>query len=193
MNTNSIPQLTSLIPINLNEEIPDPLTPWSISEELFARLKNPPFAATEQFNSYRKVIVLPTDPEWRFVWRYFSHDLPNRYMIKSISCVHNRDQTLAFEAQVRNQDKEAKKFLPNWDQENNTDLRKKAISRWQESAELFSPVTTKEDDGRRDQWSSVKVLPLWHGTKKELCHSICDSGFFFLEKNRLEVNKRAIL
>ena len=80
------------IPVDLRRELPDPLIPWGISEGVFKQMQ-----AQEGSTAYRKVQVLPTDPEWRFVWRYFHHDKPTKYALKNIFCVHERSQVQAFE------------------------------------------------------------------------------------------------
>ena len=187
MNANAVQQLSSLLPSNIHEETADRLTPWSISKELFARLGKSGSVVTEPTLPYRKVVVLSTDPEWRFVWKYFSHDLSNRYMIQSIYCMHNRRLTTTFELQLINQDNEASSFPQNWDQEPNLELRTKVMTRWKEATKLFSPVVTVENDGRRYQWNSVKVLPLWHGTTEEICDAVCKSGFVFFGKKSREI------
>ena len=124
LQSKSIPELGSLLPANIKDEIPNPSIPWLISDELFARLQAVP---TKKDIAYRKVAVLPTDPEWRFVWKYFSHDGPNRYMIKSIYCVHHRKRMQTFENQLIDQDRAAKQFPSNWNQESNPELREKVM------------------------------------------------------------------
>ena len=78
MNISSIRELATVLPTNLKNEISNLSTPWGISEDLFARLKNSGLVKEEGTAVYRKTQVLPTDPEWGLVWKYFSHDLSNR-------------------------------------------------------------------------------------------------------------------
>ena len=60
------------IPHDIRQELPDPLTPWGISERIVQQMKTPSDATLK----YKKCQVLPTDPEWRFVWRMFHHNKP---------------------------------------------------------------------------------------------------------------------
>ena len=127
--------------------------------------------------NYKKVQVLPTDPEWRFVWRYFHQDKPNNYSIKKIYCIHERNQQQAFENSLSSIESEASTFQPTWHREPRAEQRAKAIERWKQSANIFSPFSHIEADGRRRALKEVKILPLWHGSSKEECESIATSGF----------------
>ena len=169
------------IPPDIRRELPDQLTPWAVSERLFKEMQN----TFDPALKYRKCQVLPTDPEWRFVWRYFHQDKPTKYSIKRIFCIHERYQTTDFEAKLSKIEREADKFKPNWNQEPRADQRAVAIERWRECAKIFSPFNTIESDGRRHSWEKVKVLPLWHGTDKTICHSISESGFVYFGKTSI--------
>jgi hypothetical protein len=59
---------------------------------------------------YKKVQVLPTDAEWRFIWRYFHHDKPTKYGLKGIYCVHERHQAKTFELNLSSMEREAETF-----------------------------------------------------------------------------------
>ena len=169
------------IPLDLRKELPDAWIPWGISKRLFAEMQ------TQGTNniSYKKVQALPTDPEWRFIWRYFHHDKPTRYGIKKIHCVHERNQMTAFESTLSSTEREAPKFQAQWNKEPRADQRAEVIDRWKQTTDLFSPFQTLENDGRRKTWNTTKVLPLWHGTSEEVCHSICESGFVYFGKTTL--------
>ena len=168
------------IPVDLRRELPDPLIPWGISEGVFKQMQ-----AQEGSTAYRKVQVLPTDPEWRFVWRYFHHDKPTKYALKNIFCVHERSQVQAFELNLLSLERESDKFGANWEKEPRVDQRVLAIRRWQNAVASFSPFNTMESDGRRKEWRKAKVLPLWHGSSKEVCHSISESGFVYFGKTSI--------
>ena len=96
------------IPLDLRKELPDAWIPWGISKRLFAEMQTQGTSI-----SYKKVQALPTDPEWRFIWRYFHHDKPTRYGIKKIHCVHERSQMTAFESTLSSTEREAPNFQPN--------------------------------------------------------------------------------
>ena len=168
------------IPLDLRKELPDAWIPWGISKRLFAEMQT-----QGTHTSYKKVQALPTDPEWRFIWRYFHHDKPTRYGIKKIHCVHERNQMTAFESTLSSTEREAPKFQAQWNKEPRADQRAEAIDRWKQTTDLFSPFQTLENDGRRKTWNTTKVLPLWHGTSEEVCHSICESGFVYFGKTTL--------
>jgi hypothetical protein len=168
------------IPLDLRRELPEPLIPWKISERLFQRMQ-----AQGTSIAYKKVQVLPTDPEWRFIWRYFYWDKPTKYGIKQIHCVHERRQMSLFESNFSSIEREASKFSANWDQEPRADQRAVAIDRWKQTTQVFSPLETTEEDGRKQRWVETKVLPLWHGSSEQVCNSICGSGFIYFGKTSL--------
>ena len=60
------------LPANLRLDLPDPTIPWAMSERVFKSLAVLPNA------TYKKTKILPTDKEWRFVWRSFYHDKPTK-------------------------------------------------------------------------------------------------------------------
>ena len=146
-----------LIPLDIRKELSDYHTPWNISDRIFKDMK----LQNGKIN-YKKVQVLPTDPEWRFVWRYFHHDKPNRYCIKRIYCIHKRHQQQAFESSLSLIEIESETFKPTWSQEPRSAQRAKTIERWRQTADTFSPFTTTEEDGRQKNWKDVKIIPLWH-------------------------------
>jgi hypothetical protein len=167
------------IPPDLNRELPNPALPWGISENVFGQMK------AQGTAPYKKVQVLPTDPEWRLVWRLFHHDKPNRYGIGRIYCVHERHQQQAFELNLSSIEREAETFPPTWKLEPLAAERAVAIDRWKIATQIFSPFQTMESDGRKRTWTQTKVLPLWHGSDKPICDSICKSGFTFFGKTSI--------
>ena len=163
------------IPVDLREQLND--IPLNISDRIFNEMKS-----QDAKGSYKKVQVLPTDPEWCFVWRYFHHDKPHRYGIKRIYCVYERHQQKTFEFNLSSVEREANKFKPTWDQEPRAQQRAQAIERWRKIANVFSPFFTLETDGTKRIWKYVKIIPLWHGSSKEMCESIATSGFVHFGK-----------
>jgi len=171
------------LPANLHQELPDPKIPWKISDRIMEEIKG------QKGVSFKKVEVRPTDPEWRFIWKYFHHDKPSGYDIGRIYCLHERHQVQAFELNLSSQEREADKFAPTWKKEPRAKQRAKAISRWHTATDPFSPFQTMESDGRRRTWKKTKVLPLWHGSSKEVCESVGESGFMFFGKQSLGTKK----
>ena len=163
------------MPLDIRKELSDPRIPWEINKRIFNEMKS------QDEGSYKKVQVLPTDPEWRFVWRYFNHDKPNKYGIKRVYCIHEMHQQQDFELKLSSVEREAFKFRPNWYQEPYAKRRSKAIKRWRQSADVFSPFYTMEKDGIR-AWKNVKILPLWQGSSEEVCELIAKLGFIYLGK-----------
>jgi hypothetical protein len=168
------------MPGDLRKELPDYYIPWGISKRLFGEMKTQDIQG-----GYKKVQVLPSDPEWRFIWRYFHHDKPLRYGIKKVFCVHERHQQQAFELNLSSLEREADNFPPTWRQEPRAAQRAKAIERWRQAADMFSPFNTVETDGRRRNWQKTKVLPLWHGSSEEAGESVATSGFVYFGKTSL--------
>ena len=163
------------IPVDLVKQLND--IPLNISDRIFNEMKS-----QETRGGYKKVQVLPTDPEWRFVWRYFHHDKPHRYGIKRIYCVYERHQQKTFEFNLSSIEREANKFKPTWSQEPRAQQRAQAIERWKQMVSVFSPFFTMETDGRKRYWKNTKIIPLWHGSSKEICESIATSGFVYFGK-----------
>ena len=172
------------IPLDLRKELYDYYTPWEIGDRIFNEMKQKGFQGT-----YKKVQVLPVDPEWRFVWRYFHHDKPNKYGIKRIFCIHQIHQQKTFELNLSNMETESHTFKPIWNQE--PSRRAKAIERWKQIADVFSPFDVMELDGRRS-FKEVKIIPLWYGSSKSVLDSIDKSGFLYFEQTSLEEEKPTI-
>lgn len=169
--------VTSPLDPKLRLELPDPLIPWALSPETFAKMACPTKETT-----YKVAQLFPTDPEWNFVWHHFHHQKPTKYSLGKVLVVHDRHQQQAFEQHLSAQERGAAKFPPNWQEEPRAAQRAQVIQLWQKSVSLFSPFESMESDGRRRSWQATKVLPLFHGTKKEICHSICESGHTFFGK-----------
>jgi len=168
------------IPLDLRKDLVDSKTPWQISQGVFERMQQ-----QQGDLKYRKVQLLPTDPDWRFVWRYFHYDKPKTYCIKQIFCVHERHQTKAFEFNLSAIEREAEKFPPTWQTEPRAEQRAQAISRWEQATKQFEGFSTFEEDNRRRTWNHVKLLPLWHGSDGNICHSISEAGFAFFGKKSI--------
>lgn len=174
--TQSLP-----IPLDIRKELPDPHTPWGISNRIFKEMQ----AGSDASLKYKKCQVLPSDAEWRFVWRYFHHDKPTTYSIKCVHCIHERHQTQRFEMELSQIEREADKFQPNWSSMPRAKQRAAAIERWRSITQIFSPFKSIEGDGRRRNWSQTKILPLWHGTDAAVCNSISESGFVYFGKHTI--------
>ena len=68
----------SLLPTNLPLAQPD--TPWRVSKEVFERLQ------PHSGSSFKQCQLLPSDPDYQFVYRYFHHELPTNRAIKRVFC-----------------------------------------------------------------------------------------------------------
>lgn len=167
------------IPLDLRKDLPDPMIPWNISPRIFGALKALPSGAG---NPAKRTLILPTDPEWRFVWRYFYHDKPKNWGIKRIHCIHQRTQTCRFEHNLAVIEDEASKFSATWNTEPRADQRDIVADRFNQTSAQFSPFETMENDGRRKTWKATKLLPMWHGSDEMRCHSIADTGFTYFGK-----------
>ena len=165
------------IPVDLRKELHDYYIPWRISDRIFNEMKQQGVQG-----SYKKVQVLPTDPEWRFVWRYFHHDKPNKYGIKRIYCIYQRHQQQVFELNLSSMETEANTLRPTWNKEPRASQRANAIERWKETVDVFSPFDATESDGRRKSFKEIKILPLWYGSNKSVLDSIAKSGFVYFGK-----------
>ena len=120
------------IPLDIRKELYDNNIPLRVSDRIFNEMKNQGVQG-----SYKKVQVIPTDPEWRFVWRYFHHDKPNKYGIKRIYCINKIQQQQAFELNLSSIEREAKIFQPTWNQEPRITQRAQVIELWKQTADVF--------------------------------------------------------
>ena len=168
------------LPSNLKSCLPYPETPWRISPDLYTRVQGEA-AAT----AYKRCQILPSDPEYNFIMTYFQASPPANRHIKAAYVIHNAPATTQFEALIPSLEQEARSetFAPRWHQEDNVPLRKAALERWQQGAAQFSPVSIPNRDGVQEPYPLTKVLPLWHGSKQEICHAICKTGFTFFGKH----------
>ncbi|MBS0649281.1 MAG: hypothetical protein JSS10_08680 [Verrucomicrobia bacterium] len=169
------PSSTQPFPPHLKSHHPNPQTPWNFSEPLFKRVQN-----YTSDKSFKLCEVLTTDPDLQFILKYFEHQKPPGYSIKRVVSIHNPDQTTFFEAGLKNMERESNNpiFAPKGKNEDPITDRVRVLSRWESQASQFSPVEIKSLSSRgTDTCTKAKVLPLWHGSTKEVCQSICWSGF----------------
>ena len=166
----------TLIPLDLRKEFSDYNVPCGISERIFNKMKS-----QEARGIYKRVKVIPSDPEWHFVWRYFHHDKPNKYGIKRIYCINKIQQQKAFELNLSSMEREAKTFQPTWNQEPRVKQRTKAIELWKKAANVFSPFSTNKNN-ERENFEYAKIIPLWHISSKAVCNSGSESGFIYFGK-----------
>ena len=81
MTISAIQSILS-IPLDTKKELSDPHIPWGINNRIFNEMKS-----QDATGSYKKVQVIPDDPEWRFVCRYFHQDKPHQYSIRKVYCI----------------------------------------------------------------------------------------------------------
>lgn len=168
------------IPSDLAKLLHAPKTPWHLSPSLFEKVKKQLTNDKANGKPFAAVQVTNNDPEYAFVLRSFSHQKPPHYSIKNIFCIHNPDQTHAFEASFQGMEEAAKSFPPNWSQEEPKEARARTMERWKTSVAQFSPFQIPYSK-RVDSYVHTKVLPLWHGSKQ--IDSICRIGFTFFGKH----------
>lgn len=167
-------QATQSEPSSLN-----PKYSWKLRKEMLYRINN---AASPAGQWYKKITLLPADPEYVFVANLFNATKPRSKVISKIHLIYNSSHLNLFEAELVNIDQEAKKFLPSWQQDPLKDERAKVIKRWLDFTKPYSPVETNVQ-GKLIQLLSAKVMPLWHGSSEEKCTSICESGFTYFGKH----------
>ena len=124
------------LPPNLKAFCQDP--PWRASPSLFERVS----ASTPEGN-YRKVELLPSDPEYQFVWKYFYHQQPTNRIIQSIYFIHNPRLSTSFESQIDQMELEADNltFQPSWKEEEPKPLRQKVYRRFEKLSSPHTPFT----------------------------------------------------
>jgi hypothetical protein len=169
------------IPKGLKNHLPEPESPWQISSTLFNRISAQPYETGGTL--YKKCEILPEDPECRFILQYFNHQKPSRYGIAKIFCIHTPALSEKFKGHLEAINTRAETFKPEWDKEACVSERKQVIQRWKEQANQFYPVSLQKNTTRKDTYLNVRVLPLWHGTSKTVCHSIASTGFTYFGKH----------
>lgn len=176
----AIPPLTTSLPIPADLKTPHPQTPWRISPNLFSRISQQPSSDT-----YKKQELLPTDPEFPFVYQYFNHQKPTNRSIAKVYCIHNPNEATVFENKLPSLEAEASNpfFQQQWATESLAHLRQKVIDRFKSITALFSPFEIQFTSQRKQTFTLTKVLPLWHGSSAVKCDSICRSGFTFFGKH----------
>ncbi|NGX42785.1 MAG: hypothetical protein K940chlam7_01073 [Chlamydiae bacterium] len=178
MVPNPADSTTYPIPTSLKETLPFPTTPWKLNLDLFERVRKGGYTDM----SYKTCEVLPSDPEYAFVFRFFVHQKPPAFGIRRIICIHNPSHTKQFEGEIKNIEQEAEKFPPQWKNDGEVPQREAVIKRWEVITNQFSPIQLKGSE-RTDALVRAKVLPLWHGSSEAKCKSICSSGFTFFGKH----------
>ena len=176
LNKENKMSITNVIPLDIRKELYDYDIPLRVNDRIFNKMENQGIQG-----SYKKVQVLPTDPEWRFVWRYFHHDKPNKYGIKRIYCIYKIQQQRAFELNISSIEIEAKTFQPTWNQEPRVTQRAQAIELWKQTADVFSPFAIMKAN-ERENFEYVKIIPLWHVRSKSVCNSEPETGFIYFGK-----------
>lgn len=133
-----------------------PIEPWKTSPDLSKRVQDK--------ESYSKVKLLPSDPEWCNIQELFHVNPPVGYSIEKVYLISNRSSVGKFEKKVENLETESDDCSPDWQNASNLKLRKKWMERYQ---------TLTASQNQR-----VKVIPLWYySTTAEKCRSICQNGF----------------
>jgi len=175
----------SLIPAGLATLLPNPRTPWHISQPLFDRMQKEGAGAGAPTKPFKACPVISSDPEFAFIMKYFNHSKPKNFGIRNIVCIHNADASNVFEPALLQAEKSAAGFPPSWQEEEPKAERAAAITRWRKQAEQFSPLYLKTAQ-RVEKLTVTKVVPLWHGTSR--AEAICSNGFAFFGKHALFKN-----
>ncbi len=170
---------TNSIPSNIKQLLPVPNTPWLLSPGVLQRLSQQPPDPSRRF---KQCELLLSDLEKDFVLCCFFQMKPSGYSISKISCIDHPFHTAAFEAELVNIDEEAKRFLPRWANEQENQRKKGVIERWKDLVHAFDPLEIPTM-GQITHLTAAKVLPLWHGSSFDKCHSICSSGFTYFGKH----------
>ena len=162
--------------------LPNPSTPWMMSPGVFQRVQS-----INTNDPYKKCEITNKDPEWPFIHSYFAIQPPENRHIGRVYCIHNGASTRQFEALIPSLEEEAKQpaFKPKWKQEEDFALRQKVNDRWKEMTAPYSPFIIQGSNQRKDKYTDVKILPLWHGTTAAICDSICKTGFTSFGKHAL--------
>jgi len=167
MTTNFI---THNIPSNIFLHLPKPDSPWISSEPLAQRVQT-----IEESLGFRKVVVLPTDPEWDAVGDAFNQPrrLPHCW-VRRAYLIDNQGLLEAFINGLTNINDIASKFPPEWRNLYPNRDREIVIERWNRLAG-DRRVRVREGESLLEK---IRVLPLWHGSPTaEKVDSICQIGF----------------
>ena len=102
---------SNLLPSGLSGLCPTG-TPWHFSAGLYQRIQG---QLNEADQSFKKSLVLPSDPEFEFVWKmFYQEQAPTKYGIKRIFAIHHGGHSGTFERHLQNINRNAMKFPANW-------------------------------------------------------------------------------
>lgn len=159
------------LPQSFIHVFPNPRTPWIPGPDLMNRMQQEPPIS---HGPYKKCVLIPSDPEYKFILRYFLYQKPPGHGIAQISYTYNPRLVAGFEAELVNMDFEAQNsaHLPDWVKEEPIESQKKALKRWKCLTDEFSSIKLKESSSLL----FTNILPLWKGTSPEESPFICTSG-----------------
>ena len=163
----SQPSITLPIPSSL--PLSDPAAPWRPSPELAKRIELRPF---DDKGTFRQCVLLESDREFKAAEQYFLASQPLGKKIKRAYWIDNPATTLAFEGTIQRQEGDIS--TPNWPNEPHAAERTVPFNRWKSMADLFGPFKLSPIG---PEITSVKAMPVWHGSNLEKCLSIASGGF----------------
>ena len=170
---NTFPNLRNL----LHDECKE--MPWRASPDLLER------GIKAQLNNdklkYTKVLIRPTDPEYKQIEHAFFFNPPTKYTIKRAYYIHNAGVTQDFETRLIHLEDNGKNsaFNPDWDTPTDPDnLQRKTVNkRFEYISRQYFPISLKHR--QQGKFDKTFVIPIWHGFKDpSICPSICQTGFF---------------
>ena len=171
------------LPENTRNLLPNPQSPWRLSDQTFGKLRIIPN------QKYRSVVLSPEDPEFRFVQAHFMHNKPPGYSIGKVEIVFQARLQEGFQSYMHSAEIQAEEFPPEWKDQKPVDPQRSAVyERWKElkmlfspfavqyNTQLFSPFTVQYNtrNVKPDTYQNIALLPLWHGTTKSIAQKICE-------------------
>ena len=173
----SLPFVTENVPPYFGAHLQHPSSPWKASDSLASRTR------LMTGETQTEVMVKPSDPDWDFVWQCFYFQKPTSYCIKRIYYIHSPFRRQVFESALVDLDGKALRHPPAWPTEPQADQRHKVNERWRHMIKDHPPIRI---EGLDNALQKVKVLPTWHGCRREeVLHSICNDGFVIFGKHNI--------
>ncbi len=114
-------------------------------------------------------ILDSTEKDKQKVISFYQHHPVQGYEIGSVKVIYNRDFNHEFQLRIKKlQHKDNNPgFAPKWNQENSAPWRAETNQKFEDLAKPY----------KDPEYPAVKILPLWHGTKRGILDSIFRTGY----------------
>ena len=141
--------------------------PWHYSSQAFSQVEN----QKKDGKNYQVVNASKEDTERLAQW-YLQHPVKGM-TLKKVEIIHNSQMVRLFEGRITllEQRHKSPAFDPKWPQQSQTSEEKK------HREDTLAILEKRATSFKNPDHPHVKIVPLWHGTKKEMLGSLFETGF----------------